>query len=72
MYNNLEAELKRKRIRRVDLAHKLGIAISTVSEKLNGKSEISLSLAYKIKKILATEMPIEELFYTDEPKEPAA
>lgn len=73
MYNNLEAELKRKKIRRIDLAKKLGIAISTVSEKLNGKSDISLALAYKIKRILETDMPIEELFLTEEEtKEPAA
>ena len=49
MYPNLEAELKRRKIRRVDLAHSLNLALSTVVEKLSGKSDISLSLALQIK-----------------------
>lgn len=75
MYRNLEAELKRKNIRRIDLAKDLGMALSTVSDKLNGKSEISLSLAFRIKAYLAVEMPIEVLFeegeFSKENKTPA-
>ena len=48
-YPNLEAELKRKNIRRIDLAKALGLALSTISDKLTGKSDISLALAKKIK-----------------------
>ena len=46
-YPNLEAELKRKSIRRIDLAKALGLALSTISDKLTGKSDISLALAKK-------------------------
>lgn len=62
LYKNLEAELRRKQIRRIDLARCLNLSISTVSEKLNGKSQISLSLAKKIKLILGVDMPIDTLF----------
>ena len=72
MYPNLEAELKRKKIRRIDLANELGLALSTVSEKLTGKSEISLSLAKKIKRILNVSMPLEVLFEEENTKRESA
>lgn len=62
MYPNLEAELKRRKIRRVDLAKSLNLALSTVVEKLSGKSDISLALALQIKKLLEVDMPLEILF----------
>lgn len=62
MYPNLEAELKRRKIRRVDLAHSLNLALSTVVEKLSGKSDISLSLALQIKQLLDVDIPLEILF----------
>lgn len=65
MYHNLEAELKRKQIRRVDLANKLGMALCTISDKMQGKSEFSLGTAVAIKKILNVDMPIEVLFDND-------
>ncbi|WP_427112395.1 hypothetical protein [Megasphaera sueciensis] len=71
MYNNLEAELRRQKIRRVDLANDLGLSISTVSEKLTGKSDISLSLALKIKGMLKVDMPLEVLFETHPDNRPA-
>lgn len=64
MYRNLEAELKRKQIRRIDLASELGLALSTVSEKMQGKSEFSLGTAVAIKRMLGVDMPIEVLFAT--------
>lgn len=66
MYYNLEAELKRKNIKRQDLANHLGIALTTVSEKMQGKSDFSLSVAFKIKKFLNVNIPIEELFANDD------
>lgn len=63
-YPNLEAELKRKNIRRVDLAKAMNLAISTMSDKLTGKSDISLSLAKKIKEFLKIDTPLEILFAT--------
>ena len=62
MYPNLEAELKRRKIRRVDLAKSLNLALSTVVEKLSGKSDISLALALQIKQLLEVDMPLEILF----------
>lgn len=64
-YPNLEAELKRKNIRRIDLAKALGLALSTISDKLTGKSDISLSLAKKIKDFLRVDTPLEVLFATE-------
>jgi len=65
-YPNLEAELKRKNIRRVDLAKAMNLALSTMSEKLTGKSDISLSLAREIKNYLKVDTPLEVLFATSE------
>ena len=62
MYPNLEAELKRRRLRRIDIASNLGIAMSTVSEKMQGRSEVTLGMASKIKNILNVDMPLEVLF----------
>ena len=62
MYPNLEAELRRRKIRRVDLAHSLNLALSTVVEKLSGKGDISLSLALQIKQLLDVDIPLEILF----------
>ena len=67
MYVNLEAELSRKRITRQVLAGKLKLAPSTLSLKLNGKSDISLPLAKEIKSILGVDIPIEILFDTRAP-----
>jgi hypothetical protein len=65
MYPNLEAEFKRQKIRRVDIASDLGIAISTMSEKMLGKSEFTLRMASDIKKLLGVDMPLEVLFKRD-------
>lgn len=45
MYSNLDAELKRKDITRGELARQMKLTPSTMSLKLNGKSEISLKEA---------------------------
>lgn len=51
-YNNLEAELKRKSITRENLAKELDCTISTVSQKLNGKYDFTLSEALVLKNLL--------------------
>lgn len=69
MYPNLEAELKRRGIKRADIAACLGCAITTVSEKMQGNSDFSLGAAMKIKKLLGGKLSIEYLFETnDEPQ----
>ncbi len=62
MYDTLEAELRRRKIRRKDLAEQLDLTIGTISLKLNGKAPITLGEANTIKKILGVQMPLEELF----------
>ena len=60
---NLEAELKRKNIKRKDLAEKLNLTIGTVSLKLNGKAPITLAEAKEIKSVLSVDIPLEILFH---------
>lgn len=62
MYKNLEVELSRKGLTKRELAKILGIGGTTLSNKLNGKSIISLPEAMKIRNILGVAMSIEELF----------
>ena len=62
MFNNLEAELRRKNIKRKDLAERLNLNIGTVSQKLNGKAPITLKEAKSIKQILEVNIPLEKLF----------
>lgn len=71
MYPNLEAELKRKNIKRSDLAQLLGHNIGTISGKMNGDSDFTFGAAIKIKKFLGVDMPLEDLFMWTEPT-PAA
>ncbi|SHF15433.1 helix-turn-helix transcriptional regulator [Clostridium fallax] len=68
MYNNLEAELRRKKILRKDLAKKLDVTIGTISQKLNGKAPINLDEALVIKEFLDVDIPLEKLFEFEETK----
>lgn len=63
MYRNLEAELKRKGITRAQLAEMLGLNISTISQKLNGKSPLLYDEATTIaQKVFDGEFSPEYLF----------
>ncbi len=62
MYPNLEAELKRKGLKRIDLAQHLNMAQSTLADKMQGRSPFSVQNAVDIKKFLNLDMPLEELF----------
>lgn len=62
MYKNLEAELARKGMKKGDLAKALNIMPSTLSNKLKGKTIITLDEAKKIKSILDVDIPLEQLF----------
>ena len=65
MFPNLDAERARKKITLEMLAEELGLAVSTVSQKLKGKYPITLDEAKKIKNILGVDIPLEELFEED-------
>ena len=66
MYPNLEAELKRKNVKRTDIAKLLGYSVGTISEKMTGASGFSFADAKKIKAFLAVDLPLEELFADDD------
>lgn len=66
MYRNVKAEMSRKGIILEDLAEALGLTVSTVSQKLNGKYPITLAEAKIIKKRLGVDIPLEELFEVTE------
>lgn len=62
LYKNLEAELARRKLSRTMIAHELGITIGTLCLKLNGKANLTLPEAKKIKNYLKCDMSIDELF----------
>ena len=62
MFNNLEAELKRKRVTRVNLAEGIGISTTALSAKLNGKNRFTLDEAFAIQDFLGVDIDIRELF----------
>lgn len=65
MYSNLEAEMARVKVTQAHLAKELGITATTLSLKLNGKSNLSLKECVKIKQILGTDASIDYLFAED-------
>ncbi len=65
MFHNLDVELVKARMTRSELAKSIGVTPTTLSLKLNGKSSISLKECIDIKKILRSELTIEDLFACD-------
>lgn len=65
MYPNLNAERARRNITLEMLAVTLDITIPTVSQKLSGKSPITMTEAIKIKNFIGTSLPLEMLFSTE-------
>lgn len=62
MYRNLEAELKRLGIKRIDLAKAIKINVSSLSCKLNGVRPLTLQEAKEIKKVFDNKFTIDYLF----------
>ena len=62
MYPNLKAEMARASITAVELADLIGMPYSTLTQKLNGRTEFTVGEAFKIRKALGVDIPIEELF----------
>lgn len=65
MYRNLDAEIARAGVTQNEIAKALGITPTTLSFKLNGKSNLSLKECVEIKKILNTRESVEYLFAED-------
>lgn len=66
MYRNLDAEMARIKITQAHLAKELNITPTTLSFKLNGKSNLSLKECVRIKQILGTDLSIDYLFAEDD------
>lgn len=64
MFPNLDAELAKIKMTRRELAIKMGITPTTLSLKLNGKTDISLSECLQIKEIIKSEHNVDYLFHT--------
>ena len=62
MYKNVKAQIILSGLSRKDLAQKLGIQYNTLNHKLSGKSVFTLDEAMAIKRILGSNIPIEQLF----------
>lgn len=62
MYRNVMAEMKRQGITGAKMADELGITQGTFSQKVNGNYPFTFREAVKVKKVLKTDLPLEELF----------
>jgi transcriptional regulator with XRE-family HTH domain len=62
MYPNVKAEIARKGITLEVIAKALGITLTTLSLKMNGKYQFTLKEAKKIKNVLGVDIPLEVLF----------
>lgn len=58
MYCKLKGLMTEKNITQVQLAKLLGISVSTLNQKLNGKSDFTIQEAKKISEILNKEVDV--------------
>lgn len=65
MYPEIRAEMARNKISLDTIANSLECTVSTASLKLNGKAPITLKEAIIIKRVIKSDLPIEELFKTE-------
>ena len=65
MFPNVRAEMARNNLTLGVVSEELGMRLGTLSAKLKGKYPITLEEAKKIKTIVKTDMPLEELFKTE-------
>lgn len=62
MYRNAKAEMVRNGLTLEAVAREMDITLGTLSNKLNGKYPITLNEAKQFKRIVKSDMPLEELF----------
>lgn len=62
MFHNLEAEMARKKLTKLDIQKELGLSQSTFYSKSNGKNEFTLLEAQQIKNIFFPECSLDYLF----------
>lgn len=66
LYRNLEAEMARAGVTQFQLSKELEVTPTTMSLKLNGKSNLTLQECVKIKHFLGTDETIDYLFETED------
>lgn len=66
--NNLEAEMKRKSISRMDIANLLGVSYSTIHSRFNGNSEWLYSECTLIRDTYFPDCTLDYLFTTKHEK----
>ena len=66
---NLEAEMKRNKISRSDIAHTLGLSYRTIHSRFNGESEWTYSECVKVRDTYFPDMDLTYLFQTFEPEQ---
>ena len=62
MYPVIKEAMEKKHMTLVDLASATGIRYQTLSEKLRGNYQITVTEAFAIKKALGVKTPLEVLF----------
>lgn len=65
MYGKAKGLMTERRLTLKMVASKMKIGISTLSQKLNGKSPFTLNEAKKFKEVVGTDLSLEELFTTE-------
>ena len=63
--DNLEAEMKRKKITRHDIATLLGLSYRTIHSRFNGESEWGYSECVKVRDTFFPDMELSYLFATE-------
>ena len=66
MFRNLRAEMAREGITVKKMAETLNIPVNTLRDKIKGRTEISLSLAFTIHKLFFPDIDIFYLFKKEE------
>lgn len=70
--NNLEAEMKRKGISRLDIANHLNVSYSTIHSRFNGNSDWLYCECIKIRDTFFPDLELDYLFSTEEAETTAA
>ena len=63
---NLEAEMKRNKISRSDIANLLGLSYRTIHSRFNGESEWGYTECVKVRDAYFPDKTLDYLFATDE------
>ena len=64
--DNLEAEMKRNKISRSDIAKLLGLSYRTIHSRFNGESEWGYAECVKVRDVYFPDKTLDYLFATDE------